>query len=300
MLRIRELICQQTKQLLSSHRRALLCALMFLFVPYLTWISSAVIALVTLRKGVREGLLILIPVVFVYGAWSMTTLPFTLSVINTGLTFVPLYIAACILYLTSSWQIVTSVFALQIVLIMLFLQCLLPGFIQSHFVFVMNIVQHAEYNNALTSYFGNMSEDLQHVFVNYVLGVQAVSVVIYAMLSLLAARCLQSLVFYPEGFKQELLSFNLHRLSCAFLAVVLFAAAQKHAIAINVLPVVLFFFMLSGVSFCASVLEKRKIKKSGIVLILPLLALPFVMCPMYMFLGFLDGLFNFRSRAAHV
>ena len=298
MQRVKQLIRQQSELLLNNNRRALVCALIFLFIPYLTWVTSGIIALFTLRNGMRNGLSVLVPIIIVHGVWSSMTLPDSLVLINTLLMFVPGYIAACALYITNSWQIVASVLVIQVLLLMLFLQWCMPEFVQAHFVFVMNSLQHTETNNAMTDYLQNMNELSQHVLVNYVLGVQVVSVVIYTLLGLIVARGVQSWLFYPQGLKQELLSFGACRLHCILLLLIIVAALQQHVLAVNILPVVLFFFILAGMSLCANQLEKKKIRKAGLVLTLPLLVLPFVIGPIYISLGFLDGFFRFRSKVA--
>ena len=299
MQRIRGFICQQARNLLNDYKLALLFSLVFLFIPFCTWVSGSIVALVTLRKGLKNGLELLIPVMLVYFIWSAASLTYKWALINSLLTFVPIYIAAAVLSVTNSWRALSIAFVVQILVVMLLLQFLMPEFIQAHFVFVMKAIQNTEHNSVMFEYFQNMSEISQHVFVNYVLGVQVVSIVVYTLISLLIARCVQSWMFYPQGFKHELLNFSIHRLSCMFVVLILCAALQQHAIAVNILPVVLFFCALAGMSFCANLLAKKNIRRIGIILILPLVALPFVMCPIYIGLGMLDGLFQYRTKISH-
>ena len=129
---------------------------------------------------------------------------------------------------------------------------------------------------------------------NYLLGVQAVGVMLSSILSLALARFVQSQVYYPGGFKQEIFNLRGDKVGLVLLLAMMFAANQGNVIAIDVLPALLFYFLLAGLSLGLNVLAMKKPLGSMVLLIAPPLLLPFVMLPAYVIIGSLDSLFNFR------
>src|SRR3990167_4065865 len=74
--------------ILRSRFNAILCALIFALLPYLGWVSGAVIALVTLRKGKMEGFLILLWSLLpglCLALYTKTWLPFIFSVVFSSI-----------------------------------------------------------------------------------------------------------------------------------------------------------------------------------------------------------------------
>jgi hypothetical protein len=66
-------------------------------------------------------------------------------------------------------------------------------------------------------------------------------------------------------------------------------------VAMNVLPVLILFYLLAGLSLCANFFMGKKSSRMMLVaLILPLVFLPFVVLPLYIILGLLDSVFNIR------
>jgi len=56
----------------------------------------------------------------------------------------------------------------------------------------------------------------------------------------------------------------------------------------------MFYFLLAGLSLGFSVLARKTLMGSLLLLVVPLVLLPFVMLPVYVIFGSLDSLFNFR------
>lgn len=64
------LIRKQGQILLENERYAILHAVLLALLPYTAWLSIALIALMTLRKGWRKGGLLLVPALSAYFALS--------------------------------------------------------------------------------------------------------------------------------------------------------------------------------------------------------------------------------------
>ena len=79
------------------------------------------------------------------------------------------------------------------------------------------------------------------------------------------------------------------------LFVVLLVAAKQHSmVAMSLLPLLIFYFLLAGLSLSFNILAKQWPRYTGILLVSTLFLLPFVMLPVYVIFGSLDSVFNFR------
>ncbi len=302
-MRVSYLVREKTIELLDNSRYVTLCAVMLCLLPYASGLSMALIALVTLRKGARDGLLVLMPVALVHAGFLLQSMSVEWVCINTVLTYIPVYIASCVLGSSVRWNAAYCAFIAQASCLMLLLHVFMPGYIIAQYAGVRSLVGQQE---SLSGFFNDpMFKDSdginQAIFSNYVLGSQALSIVCYALLALLLARFVQSRLFYPGGFKQEMLTFCGNKLAILFGGVVVIAAMKHQVMAINMLPIVVFYFLLVGLSLSAHALSSVKRTSSMfILLLLPLGFFPLVLGPVYIMLGSLDSLFNLRTRFKRV
>lgn len=293
MIRLQGFFNRQAQMLLHNSRYASICAVLLALLPYVNWLSLVVIALITLRKGWQEGLGILVPVLMIYFAVSWVSIPIIPAIINTFIVFLPCYIAACILRFTCSWRAVAYGLFILIFLTALILQSVVPSFIQAQFLYMRAIIDQLPNAKPVVEFLhGSTGLDIW-TLANYLFGIQAVSIVLAAIIPIMFARLLQSQLFYPGGFKQEMLTFRGSKIALLVLLCVILTIKQS-AIAINILPILLFYFALAGLSLSANALSYKKFRGMLILLIIPLLLLPFVMLPIFIMLGSLDSLFNLR------
>jgi hypothetical protein len=287
-------IHKQGKLLLENSQQALLQAIAFALLPYTAWLSVAIIALVTLRKGWRNGALLLIPVIGANFALSLLYVNATIASINALLTFIPCYLAACTLRLTVNWRAVALVFFLQVMLVLLLVQIIMPDVIMAQYLYFQAMIRDMQAESAFLTLLTEQTNLNQQALAYYLLGLQAIGIVFSASLSLMFARSLQSQLFYPGGFKREMLAFRGDKLGLLILVGVLVAANQHNLLAMSLLPVVMFYFLLAGLSLSFNVLAKQKPWRTLILLGASLFLLPFIMLPVYVIFGSLDSLFNFR------
>jgi len=284
----------QALLLLGNRQHAILHAVILALLPYTAWLSVAVIALVTLRKGGREGSVLLISAMLAHFALSLMSLPPAIAVANTLLTFVPCFMAAHILCLTANWRAVAAVFFMQVVVAVGLLHVLMPDFIMAQYLYIQTAISSMQTESALLEFVNDKTGLNQLMLANYLLGLQAVGIVLSALSSLMLARSVQSKLYYPEGFKQEMLTLRGNKIGLLLLFIMLFAANQGSVLAMNILPVLMFYFLLAGLSLGFSVLARKTLMGSLLLLVVPLVLLPFVMLPVYVIFGSLDSLFNFR------
>ncbi len=298
MLRLSELIKKQAETLLGSRQRALLYAMIFAVLPYCAWLAMVVTALVTLRKGERAGGQLLVWVMLAHAMVSLPVMPVSVAVINTMLFFVPGYMAACTLRMTSSWQAVAAVLFLLVMVSSLLVQQLMPDWITGQYAVIQSILKTSQPDHALLKWLNEDSGVPDLVVANYVFGIQLMSAMLSVLTSLMMARSLQSRLYYPGGFKHEMLTFRGNRISFVVMMVLLAAAWQWNTVAMNVILVLGLFYVMAGLSLCASLIMNKTSRLVLFVLMLPLIFMPFVMLPMYVVLGLLDSIFNIRLAFA--
>lgn len=294
MLSLKELLQKQTKLILSSRTNALLYAVILALLPYCTWLAMTVIALVTLRKGEREGGRILLSVLLAHALMLLTSLPLYAALFNSVLVFVPIYLAAYVLRATKSWQAVATLLFFLVIVSSVIIQQMVPEWVISQYTVIQNLVKASQSDQMVVKWLEDAAQVPLQVMANYLLGIQLVFTIVSVWSALMLARSLQSQLFYSGGFTKEVLSFRGNRLSCMVMISLILAAWQWNILAMNVLPVLGFFYFLAGLSLCANFIMTKSSKLILAVLVVPLIFIPFLMMPLYIILGLLDSIFNIR------
>lgn len=292
---LKGLLIKQGQFLLSNERHATLHAVILALFPYTIWLSVAIVVLMTLRKGWRKGVLLLVPAISAYFVLSSSASPATIALINALFVFMPAYIAACILRVTTSWRAVASAFFIQIAIAVVLLQLYMPELIVAQYAYIQAALRELQSDSALLTLINNKTGLNQLVLGSYLLGLQAVGLVFSACISLMLARYVQSQLYYPGGFKREMLTFRGNRIELLLLVIIFIAANQQNVFAMSLLPILIFYFMLAGLSLSFNVLSKQRPVRLIILSIASLLLLPFIMLPVYVIFGSIDSLFNLRS-----
>jgi hypothetical protein len=183
---------------MRGRKQALLAALLATGTSYFYWIGSAVIALVTLRKGLRQGAIIL--------AWAL--LPALAQLLWLGDTMplasiVSVTLAAAALRFSVKWEwallaITASSFAYATLLAWLAGDLLTP-FIQASNELLQGL------RTALAEQGGTAPEWLQHLSADKVFaaGLFGGTHGMMTLVSLLLARHWQSMLYNPGGFGNE-------------------------------------------------------------------------------------------------
>lgn len=292
MTRLREIFQNPAQYLLANTWHAVWIAAFFAFVPYLTWMSVAVMALVSLRKGAREGSLVFGAVIATH--YLLARNP-SMVMINAVLAYLPCYIAACTLRLTASWRSVAGVYFVQIILALMVLQLWYPDYITSLYLHTKSVISNLQGDSEVVELLKDNGGMSQLMFANYLLGIQAVGIAFSGLIALMFARSIQSRLYYPGGFKQEMLHFRADKVALLFLLVMFFAASRGNALAVNLVPAIMFYFLLAGLSLGFRTMENQKSAITLLLILTPLFLFPFVMLPLYVVIGILDSIFNLRQ-----
>lgn len=287
-------ITREATRLLSQDRIALVYAFILMLVPYTGWLSLAILALVTLRKGFAHGGVLVVPVTTAHVILSLLAgVPLSIALVAALVRVLPCYAAACVLRLTTRWRFVALALLMFVLMSALLLQCFAPHFIQAQYTYLESSLRELESGRVVLDFWRDLHVD-SSILAHYLFGFQAVGLVLTTLIPLMFARSIQSRLFYPGEFHREIVTFRGDKWSVLILLLLVLGAQQGYVFAIDGLPLVLFYFILAGLSFSAHMLEKMKPLGTLTVLFAPLMLLPLVVLPVYVILGAFDGLFNFR------
>lgn len=297
MTRLGDLLRKQGHFLLENDYYALLYIVICALIPFTAWLSAAIVALVTLRKGWLDGFRGLAFGISSLLILSLMSMPLFGAFVTTMMAFLPCYLAAVVLRATASWRITGGFIVLQALLGIILIHWLTPEFITAQYQYIQVILKQLEADSSVNSLLDNQN---QVIFSNYLVGIQVVSVVVSTLVSLMLARSVQARIFYPGGYKQEMLNFRASGWGVALLILVAIGAYQYNPIALSCLPVLVLYYVCAGLSLSFNILAKGRGISTLLLLVIPLVLVPFVMLPVYVIFGVLDSLFNFRIRLQNV
>lgn len=281
------------RRILDNDRYALIAVVVFMLMPYTAWASMTILSLVTLRKGWKQASLLLIPAITAHILVSLTTVVWTVACVDALIRVLPCFAAACVLRKTHSWKAVAALFFCLVMLCALSLQVFAPHLIDAQLVYLQTAMRGIDSGRTLLDLWGEWGIQ-PFVVANYLLGFQGVCLLLAIISPLLFARSLQAQLYYPGGFRQEMLNFRGDKYSVLVMVLLAVAASLNHVFAMNGLPLMMFYFTLAGLSVSAHVLEKMKPLRMAVVLLVPFMLLPLIVLPFYIALGTFDSLFNFR------
>lgn len=287
-----DFLINQSTKVLENKQHAVIAAAVLSVLPFASWLSVALVAFICLRKGAKTGLEIMVPAMVIHSVPLMMMVTVDAAIINTLIAFVPCYFSALVLRKTASWQWVGGVIFLQALIGSLLMQGLAPELIGAQFrQFSQALSQFQEYQQLLAVSGNNLTSSL---LAQLFFSMQLSSIVVSALISLIFARSIQAKLFVPGGLKRELFVFRCGKVALSILMVVALGSYYQISVAINVLPLVLGYFLVSGFSLSYFVLARKRRFRVAALLMLLVLIKPLFVLAAYIGLGSLDSLFNFR------
>ncbi|KTD75012.1 hypothetical protein [Legionella waltersii] len=287
-----QFLTNQCKTLLDNKKNAILWATILSVIPFASWLSVALVCLVTLRKGAKPGSEVLVPAMVIHSVPLLMLFSLKTVLVNVLIGYFPSYLAAITLRKTAKWQYACGALFIQCLIGFGLIQLLAPGFVASQFNHFKQILsQFQEYQQVIEySTEGLSLASLAQLF----FGIQILSVIISLMISLIVARSIQSRLFMPGGFNQEMLEFRGGRLAFLLLIAVGIGAYFQVPVATNLLPLTLAYFFLSGFCLAYYILAKKWQFRVLILLSLLLILKPFSVAFALVVIGSIDSLFNIR------
>lgn len=278
---------------------ALLCSLLPLLQVPTNWIAISIMALVTLHKGAKEGLLVVAWIILptIVFLWLGDALPFLMLSIARILV---VWFLACLLGSTVSWRSSLQLLAGCGVVGILLAHAIVPdltGWWLSQFTHYWPLISQQLQLNLSDAeaalLLGHVAQFATGMVLTLLLGFDVVLLVI--------ARAWQALLFNPGGFSKEwrLLRMNFWY-STLLLVVILLAWLDVSTVFKDILPVLCVPLFFSGLSFIhAKLPEKKSIRLPWLILLYALLVLffPYV-AVLLVALGFVDSCYDFRSPRA--
>lgn len=277
---------------MRGRQQAIIIGLLFTMLPLLGWVSNVIIALVTLRKGAKEGGIVLLWVILPVVVIAALGNPWiALYNIVGGSLFG--FLLALILRQTQSWQKVLEAGMLLGLLAVLVVHLIRPDI---NAVWLTQLGHYAALLKDQLNFSVN-TEQLQF-FTKFATGFQVAFLWLGVLINLMLARGLQSMLYNPGRLSPELEAVRLSKWDGLVLLVIVVASLQKIAMAQDALPVVLLTFLLAGLSVLHAVIRLRNGFFKGWFLVFYCLLVGFFpyIAALLVLVALADSYLDFRHR----
>ncbi|MDO9169346.1 MAG: hypothetical protein Q7U18_09735 [Methylobacter sp.] len=271
-------------------------ALVSLVMPPVSIVSSASVALVTLRRGALEGFIVLassIAVAAVLGFFLLGNYQFVL--LYGMVLWVPVWLISIILregrYLSLTIEIAVLIGVFGVV-----------GF------YLYNAEVAGMWKHILSQMVPPNApvEDVQHtldVLSHYMTGVVAAAAVFGLLFGLFLGRWWQALLYNPGGFKQEFLSLNTHpRLAIGSIVVILVASLSSGVISEvswNIIILLFVLYTFIGTAVLHTIFASMKMGRFIVPMFyVTLFLIPHAMLPVAL-VGLSDAWLNLRNKISN-
>ena len=269
---------------MTGRRQAVTVAILLGLIPLLGILSGAVVALVTMRKGVQEGFLVLLWALLPAGLqWVMGDSSPVLML------FAVLFLGA-LLRKTGSWPLLLV--AVSVVGMMLQLSLLL----QTDYINRLTELLDGMMAQGMTLQLpenGQMVQASAEDAVDLMLGFYGLYHSMLFVSAVIIGRYWQAMLYNPGGFRQEFQSLRIPpRLMLALLVLVIAGLAGVQPLA-DWVPMLCIVPLFNALAVIHAVVASRKLGSA--VLVLAYMVLLFMM-PLIVAAGFIDSVVDFRRR----
>lgn len=278
------------QQILKNQFYACTLVLVFALLPYTLWASLTIVALVTLRKGTYPGLMATLCGMLAYLLPSYLGLQYMMASEWTVLSFLFCYFLAYLLKISENWRVVLPCILSLILLALIGFQYYMPAYVEANFQAFLRAVKP---DSGLLELLN--SQVVRDFIPAYLLGVEGVVLTISALFPVIIARYFQALLFYPEGFRREILAFRAQRIALLLIVTCFVLIRYGNLVASTALPLVAFYIVMSGFSFVFGLLRKLDDRFVLTILLIPALLVPYIAFPVLFILGCFDSLVRVRS-----
>lgn len=285
--------------IMRGRKQAVLTALLFSVLPFLAWMGDVIMVLVTLRKGPKEGAIVLLWILLPNVVAAFIGYPqYWIFNIVGGILLT--YGLAVVLRQTASWAVLLQMSALAGVIAIIILHLYKPDIATWWTKEILD--SFAKGNKDIG--FDLSPAQLQTwaaVFAKVASGVIAAFLVLGDLFNIAIARWMQALLYNPGGLHTELYNIRLGKIAVGALLLVIAASVMGSAIAQDCLPVVAMPFLLAGLSLVHCLLVARKTSLFWLIWIYLMLLviffyLPLVVIAILMLLALTDCWIDLRQK----
>lgn len=268
--------------LLKGRSQAIMVVVIAAMLPLLYWVSAAGVALITLRKGVSEGVKLLFWAILPSFFWVLSGDPSAIIVISGT------FVLAALLRQTISWQkVLIAIIPTGVVCSFLLDTGLAPLLDQ----IASSVQQLASERGAA---FQDWSEaQLRDLLVGVVSAFQVASMLGCLML----ARSWQAALFNPGGFRQEFHQLRLPAILAVVLVSVLLASKMFEVDISRWFALLLLPLVVAGLALMHGLVSKRGLHKSWLVgMYVSIIFVGPYMVTLLVILACIDSVMDLRAR----
>lgn len=262
-----------------GRRQAIIIVLLCGFFPLLYFLSAAVVALVTLRKGRNEGLIVLLWSMLPAGTlWAMGDISFMFLTTGT-------FALAMVLRKTMSWQVV-MLLAVAIGLVTQ-LSLIFQSTYQAQITAVVNDSFQAQVNQG-----GQVVYTVEQL-VNLLLSLYGAYHAFMIIICLMIGRWWQAALYNPGGFKQEFHHLRFDPRAMVVLLGLILVALMDIPPLENWMPLLCVAPLFGGLALAHYMVAKKNLGTPWLVMTYLTVLM---MAPAVVLLGMTDSLIDIRSR----
>lgn len=276
---------------MQGRRQAIIVGLLFTILPLFGWVSNVIVSLVTLRKGAKEGAIVLLWVILpAVVVASLGNRLIILYGIIGGSLFT--YVLALVLRQTQAWKAVLTASLLLGLLAVGLVHYWIPNITE------VWVSQFDHYALLVKNQFDVVVDTTRlPFFATFATGFQVAFISLSVLINLLLARGLQSMLYNPGQLRPELKNIRLSLWEVGVLLVIGVLSFLGIVLAQDALPVVGLIFLLAGVSIFHAVADLKNVANKWIFLFYVLLAVffPYVATALVI-IAVIDSALNLRYR----
>lgn len=276
---------------MRGRRQAVIVGLLFTILPLFGWVSNVIVSLVTLRKGAKEGAIVLLwiilPAVVVASLGNRLII---LYGIIGGSLFT--YVLALVLRQTQSWKAVLTASLLLGLLAVLLAHAWIPNITE------VWVNQFGHYALMIKNQFNVVVDTARlQFFAKFATGFQVAFITLSGLINLILARGFQSMIYNPGQLRPELKTVRLSLWEVLILLLIGLLSFLGIVMAQDAISVVGLIFILAGLSVVHALADLRNVANKWIFLFYVLLVVffPYVAVALVIF-AVIDSMFNLRYR----
>lgn len=284
--------------IMRGRRQAVAMALLFTFLPGLSWVGDVIMALVTLRHGAKEGGVVLLWLLLPAVILSFHYPELWVYRVLGGSALI--YGFALVLRNFASWKKTLDIGMCIGLFVIVILHMFKPDLAE----FWRMQITH---NLTLFSKQFELGIDATAIqqtsaaLVPYATGIQIVVLLISSLSVLIFARWWQAILYNPGGLSAELYNIRLNYAALGILVILQLASFSDIAVATDCLPVIKFVFVVAALSLLHGIITITHSSKLWLLVIYSLfIVLFYYVMELLVLLAVADVMVNIRQQIQQV